>query len=84
VPHHAQFKKSLRKEAKRNLRNRMAKSRLRTMVKKVRTAPSKEEAEKILRQAVSVIDSTARKGIIKKTTAARKKSRLYKFINTME
>jgi len=84
VPHHAQFKKSLRKEVKRNIRNRMAKSRLRTMVKKVRTAPSKEEAEKILRHAVSIIDSTARKGIIKKTTAARKKSRLYKFISTME
>ena len=84
MPHHAQFKKSLRKEVKRNLRNSNAMSRLRTMVKKVTAAGSKEEAEAALKQAVSVIDSTAGKGIMKKTTAARKKSRLYKFVNTME
>lgn len=50
------------------------------MVKKVKAATSKEEAQSALRDVVSVIDSTARKGIIKKTTAARKKSGLYKIV----
>ena len=81
MPQHQQFKKSLRKIAKARLRNRTAKSRLYTMVKKVQTAPSKEEAETALKKAISVIDTTACKGIIKKETAARKKSRLCKFVS---
>jgi len=84
VPHHSQFKKSLRQEPKRQVRNRAAKSRMATMVKKVKAAPSKEEAQSALRDAVSVIDLTARKGIIKKTTAARKKSGLYKIVAKMD
>ncbi len=80
MPHHSQFKKSLRQEPKRQFRNRAAKSRMATIVKKVKAATSKEEAQSALRDAVSVIDSTARKGIIKKTTAARKKSGLYKIV----
>ncbi len=81
MPQHQQFKKSLRQIVKARLRNRTAKSRLYTMVKKVQTAPSREEAETALKKAISVIDTTARKGIIKKETAARKKSRLCKFVS---
>ena len=83
MPQHQQFKKSLRKNEKVRLRNRTAKSRLFTMVKKVQTAPSKGDAETALKKAISVIDTTARKGIIKKETAARKKSRLCKFVSRM-
>ena len=83
MPYHQQFKKSLRKSAKARMRNRAVKSRVRTMIKKVHQSPSQEDALKALHQAVSVIDSTARKGIIKKTTAARNKSRLYKFVAKM-
>ena len=78
MPHHSQFKKSLRKNVKARVRNHTAKSRVNTLIKKVKNAISKEEAEQSLRKAISVIDSTARKRIIKKTTAARKKSQLYK------
>jgi len=84
VPHHSQFKKTLRQNPKRSLRNRIAISRLRTFVKKIRTADSKDEAQDALRKAISVIDSTARKGIIKKQTAARQKSRLSKFVAQMQ
>ena len=84
MPHHDQFKKSIRQEAKRRLRNQAAKSLLNTKVKKVNSAASQEEAQDALKQAVSVIDTTARKGIIKKTTAARKKSRLHKFVANMK
>jgi len=83
VPHHAQFKKSIRQDVKRILRNKTAKSRMNTSIKKVVTATSKDEAETALRKAVSIIDTTARKGIIKKETAARKKSRLTKSVAKM-
>ncbi len=81
MPHHTHFKKSLKQDVNRRLRNRAAKSRLNSIIKKVRAATSKEEAQTILTTAASVIDSTARKGIIKKETASRKVSRLAKFVN---
>ncbi|MFC1528946.1 30S ribosomal protein S20 [Candidatus Latescibacterota bacterium] len=84
MPHHSQFKKSIRQDAKANLRNHAAKTRISTSLKKVTKAASKEDASAALRDAVSIIDSTARKGIIKKTTAARKKSRLYKTVAKMK
>ncbi len=80
MPQHKQFKKALKVNEKRKVRNQSATSRLNTFIKKIKTAGSKEEAEGALKNAISVIDSTARKGIIKKTTAARKKSRLSKFV----
>lgn len=80
LPHHVQFKKTLLVNEKLQIRNRAAKSRLNTFIKKVHAAKSKEDGELALKDAVSLIDSTAHKGIIKKETAARKKSRLFKFV----
>ncbi len=83
MPHHTQFKKSLRQDVKRRLRNRAAMSRLRTMIKKVTSATTKAEAEKTLIQTVSLLDSTARKGIIKRNTASRNVSRLTVHVNKL-
>ncbi len=83
MPHHSQFEKALRQNAKRRLRNRAAISRIRTIIKKVRTAATKADAEKDLQTAISVIDSTARKGIIKRNTASRNVSRLTQFVNKL-
>ena len=84
MPQHKQFEKSLIVSEKKRLRNRAAMSKMRTVVKKVLAAPTREEAQEVFRTATSVIDTTARKGIIKKETAARKKSRLSKFIARMQ
>ncbi len=84
MPYHQHFKKALKVNEKARQRNHAAKSRVATIVKKVKTANSQDEAREALKTAVSVIDLTARKGIIKKTTAARKKSRLYKVVAGME
>ena len=83
MPQHKQFKKALKVNEKARIRNKAMKSKLRTFIKKVRTATSQEEAQEMFRTASSVIDSTARKGVIKKETAARQKSRLSKFIARM-
>ncbi len=80
MPQHKQFEKDLKVNEKSRLRNIAAKSHLKTMIKKVELAKSKDEAHEAFKKAVSIIDSTARKGIIKKKTAARKKSQLSKLV----
>ena len=69
--------KRLRQNEKQNARNRAIRSKMATVVKKVQSAPA-EEREQALRAAVSVIDKAVKVGVIKKTTADRKKSRLMK------
>ncbi len=68
-----------RQEAKRRLRNRMAKSTMRTAIKKFDAAVAagdKEAAVKALAESNKLLDTVAGKGIIHRNTAARKKSRL--------
>ena len=69
MPQHSQFKKSLKVNEKARQRNVAIKSHVKTMIKKVETAQSKDETQEAFRKAVSVIDSTARNGPIKKKTA---------------
>lgn len=59
-----------------NLRNRAKRSRLRTTIKRVRTATDAAEAEKFLREAVSLLDRAARTRLLHPNTVARAKSRL--------
>jgi len=53
------------------------------MIKKVRLATTKSDGEKVLQDAISIIDSTARKKIIKQNTASRNVSRLTKYVNSL-
>ncbi len=72
-------KKRLRQSLKRRERNRAVRSATRTVVKRaaaVAEAGPPEEAAEAYKQAQSAIDVAARKGIIHKRAAARKKSRL--------
>jgi small subunit ribosomal protein S20 len=71
--------KAMRQSQKRRLRNRAAKSSLKTVIKKVRVEieeRNRDTAEKAFIQAVPVIDRAAAKGFIHKNAAARYKSRL--------
>jgi small subunit ribosomal protein S20 len=79
---HASAKKSLRKETKRNLENKAKISRVRTLVKKVRTALAENtDAAVTLQNAQSALAKIGAKGIVHKRTAARKVSRLMKAAN---
>ena len=74
-----QARKRARQAEKRRLRNRMHRSRVRTAIKKVLAAiqaGDRQRAEEAYRQAVPIIDSVARKGVIHPNKAARHKSRL--------
>ena len=73
-----------RQSEERRLRNKSVKSSVRTSVKKFQALVQKKEfgeAELALRDMVKKIDTAAQKGIIKKNTAARKKSRMQKLYN---
>lgn len=66
------------------LRNKMVKSKIKTLVKKVEAAIAagdKTAAASVLKNAVVAIDKAAAKGIFHKNTAARKVSRLSKAVN---
>jgi small subunit ribosomal protein S20 len=52
-------------------------------MKRVRSATVKEEAAKLLQQAVTVIDKAAQKGVLHKNNASRTKSRLSRFVGNL-
>jgi len=70
--------KRKRQAVKRTARNQAVRSQLKTLVKKAREAGATGADE--LRAAVRALDSAARKGVVHRNTAARKKSRLMKRI----
>lgn len=75
--------KNIRKSLKRRLRNKSAKSAMKTWIKKARLAIQTDPTtawEKV-KKAISVIDKTAERGIIHKNNAARRKSRLMHLYN---
>ena len=73
---------------KRRVKNSQVKSSIRTAVKKVsRLAEMKENKDSAAIQVsyqafIKTIDTAASKGIVKKSTAARKKSRLARKVNS--
>jgi small subunit ribosomal protein S20 len=74
-----QSRKRARQSEKRRQHNASLRSRLRTRIKAVSKAidkGDKETAQSAFKDAVSVIDKTASKGLIHKNSAARTKSRL--------
>ncbi|HEU4564909.1 MAG TPA: 30S ribosomal protein S20 [Gemmatimonadaceae bacterium] len=73
MPNIQSAKKNMRKSRAATIRNRAQRSALRTAVKKAK-APEASEAER--QQAISLLDRAARKGLIHKNAAARRKSRL--------
>lgn len=71
---------------KKTLRNKMIKSKVKTLVKKVEASVAngnKQEAEANLKVAISEISKAASKGVYHKNTAARKVSRLTLAVNKM-
>lgn len=77
-------KKALKQSKKRRQRNLRRLNTMREIIKQIRrliAENKKEEVLKLLPQAYKAIDKAAKNNVIKKNTAARKKSRLTKLIN---
>lgn len=80
---HPQQIKRKRQDKKKHEKNISDLSRLRNAVKSVLAATQHDEAEKLYKVAVSTIDKAAGNGLIKKNTAARRKSRITRHLNSL-
>ena len=84
MPNNAAAQKRMRQEQKRRLHNRSVKSLVKTQITKARQAfdaDADADAEEAVRAAVSELDRAAKKGVIHRNNAARRKSRLMKQLN---
>ena len=86
MANHKSAEKRVRQNVKRNAINRASRSKLRTQIKKLRTAlgqTDKAGSTELLNPTVSLIDKMVNKGIIHRNTAARYKSRLTKHVSEL-
>ena len=71
--------KRARQNIKRNLRNRMWKSKIKTSRNKLEKAIQENNAEmldQLVKEYKSIVDKAAQRGIVHKRTASRKKKRM--------
>jgi small subunit ribosomal protein S20 len=74
--------KRVKIEEKRNLRNRIVKSRMKTSIKTFETAKAGDKnLEALYRAAVSMVDKAASKGVVHKNMSNRKKAQLAEAYN---
>lgn len=79
--------KRARQNEKRRILNRQVKSRFRNAVRRAErlmATGDAEQAQEAVRQAISMIDRAAQKGVIHENQAARHKSRLMARYNSMQ
>ena len=83
MPQHKSAAKRVRQAAKRRAQNRLHKVRLRTMIKKLREADSRDVAAEQYREVQAYLDRLATKRVIPKNQAARTKSRLQQHVEAL-
>lgn len=81
MPNIKSSKKDVVRSRQRHARNQATKSRIKTFVKKTNAAiaaagTDADAVKSVLSETVSVVDKAAKRGIIHKNAAARRKSRL--------
>ena len=83
MPQHKSAIKRVRQNERRRLRNRLHRSRIRTMIKRLKSTTDRQEAEARLRDVKAYLDRLATKGMVHKNTAANYKSKLEKHVNEL-
>jgi small subunit ribosomal protein S20 len=86
MANHPSALKRYRQSVKRQAINTANRHKLRTQLKKLKTAVAAKkaaDAKGLLPQTFRLIDKSVQKGVIKKNTAARYKSRLTKSVNAL-
>jgi len=83
MPNHKSAEKRVRQTERRRVINRSNRTRLRTEMKDLRGALSKDSkaAAELLPKTVSEIDKAVQKGVLHRNAAARHKSRLTARVN---
>ena len=78
--------KRVKQDKVRSLKNKSIKNELKTLTKKLEaevTNKNTDGAKTALKKVISAIDKAGKKGIIHRSTAARKVSRLTKLVNSI-
>ncbi|RME74499.1 MAG: 30S ribosomal protein S20 [Planctomycetota bacterium] len=86
MAHSKSAKKRIRQNEKRRLHNKALRSAAKTAIKKVMSAIEEgnlEEAKKLLPYAQKKIDKACKRNVIHKNNGARKKSRLYRLVQSI-
>jgi small subunit ribosomal protein S20 len=86
MPNHKSSEKRMRQNEKRRQINRSNRGRLRTSIKKLRSALAGGDATEVntaLPEAISTIDKAVQKGVLHRNAAARYKSRLTTRVNQL-
>ncbi|NDY72122.1 30S ribosomal protein S20 [Desulfobacter hydrogenophilus] len=82
MANHKSAKKRAKQNQVRRMRNKSAKTSLKTLEKKLRSAKEAgENTDELMKKTQSAIHKAAKKGIVHKKMASRKISRLFKFAN---
>ena len=81
--HHKSALKRINVANRNSERNRFYKSSMKTKTKKVLSSKNKEEAITRFNDAASLLDKMVSRGVIHRNTAANKKSRMMKYVNSL-
>jgi small subunit ribosomal protein S20 len=81
MPQHKSPMKRMKTDKKREARNNYVTRTIKTLSKKIRSEMPIEEKQKLLETIYSQLDKAAKKGVIHKRTASRRKSRLAQMLN---
>lgn len=73
-------KKRVKQTAKRKIRNKGIKTKLKNIAKAIRNEKDSGKAKELLNEVYSLFDKAVNKGIIHKNNAARKKAQLAKIV----
>jgi small subunit ribosomal protein S20 len=84
MPRHKSAVKRARQNIRRAVRNKAALTRMKSLIRKVRTSKTKDDAAKVLRTTVKYLDEIASKGVIHKNKASNQKSKLTKLVNAIK
>lgn len=84
MPQHKSAVKRIRQYARRHVRNQADLSKMRSLVRKVRSSKEKDKAATALKEAVKFLDRLAAKGVIHRNKAANQKSRLTRLVNGLK
>ncbi len=86
MPNKKSAEKELRKSVKRNTANKKASAKLKDAIKANHKAikAGDQKVKESYTKTIAAIDKAAKKGLIKKNTASRKKSQLMKKVNALK
>lgn len=81
---HKSAEKRARQNVRRHARNKAVITKMKSTIKKVRSAKEKEKGAVALKIAVKMLDQLAAKGLIHKNKASNQKSSLTKYVNSLK